>query len=42
MKRMVFLSSSLHRLHVLYLLHDIFIHETGRLGGMLGDYYAQL
>ncbi|CAK9026703.1 Hypothetical protein SCF082_LOCUS17620 [Durusdinium trenchii] len=36
MKRMVFLSSSLHRLHVLYLLHDIFIHETGRLGGNPG------
>ena len=31
MKRVVFLSSSLHRLHVLYLLHDIFIHEAQRL-----------
>ena len=30
MKRVVFLSSSLHRLHVLYLLHDIFIHEAQR------------
>lgn len=40
MKRVVFLSSSLHRLHVLYLLHDIFIHEAQRLDTLRPLTYA--
>lgn len=33
MKRVAFLSSSLHRLHVLYLVHEIFVSELARQDG---------